>query len=119
FGARVLEALRQLPRCLVAVRIEGGMGLLLGPSEVVQIGMNRKDYLSELRRPASFLSGSSHEAFVVVDRLEQRGLERIADIENAEGAVGKAARAVGADMGEWRHQVGRAVAANPALHRNE
>ena len=117
--ATALEPLSQLLRCLVIVRSKGRMAPLTRASQVVQIGVNRQDDLSELRRPASFLSGARHETLVVVDCLEQRRLERVANVENAEGAIGETARPVGADMGERRHQVGCAMAADSALDRNE
>lgn len=42
------QAVCQLLRCLVGVRIEGRMAMPLGPSEIVQIGMDREQDLPEL-----------------------------------------------------------------------
>src|SRR5690606_5471141 len=92
--ASALEALRQLLRCLVGVRIEGRMAIPLSASQIVQIGMDRQHALSELRRPTSILSGPGHEALMMMDRLEQHRLEGIARIQDTKSAVGEAARPV-------------------------
>src|SRR3546814_4310024 len=55
----------------------------------------------------------------MVDRLEQRGFEPVADVEHAVAAIGKSAWPVGADVGEWRHEVGGAVAADAPIDWNE
>ena len=95
------------------------MAIPLRASQIVQIGMDRQHDLSELRRPTSILSGPGHEALMMMDRLEQGRLEDIAGIEDAKGSVGETARPVGAHMREWRHEVGRAISADPTLDRNE
>src|SRR3546814_20632409 len=55
----------------------------------------------------------------MVDRLEQRGFEPVADVEHAVAAIGKSAWPVGADVGEWRHEVGGPVAADAPIDWNE
>src|SRR3546814_12389504 len=55
----------------------------------------------------------------MVDRLEQRGFEPVANVEHAVAAIGKSAWPVGADVGEWRHEVGGAVAADAPIDWNE
>src|SRR3546814_4087326 len=55
----------------------------------------------------------------MVDRLEQRGFEPVANVEHAVAAIGKSAWPVGADVGEWRHEVGGAVAADAPIDRSE
>src|SRR3546814_18683070 len=85
----------------------------------MQVCIDRHDDLPELRGPARRLPRSRHEAGIMVDRLEQRGFEPVANVEHAVAAIGKSAWPVGADVGEWRHEVGGAVAADAPLDWNE
>ena len=64
-------------------------------AEIVQPSLDVEHDLAELRRPAGRLVVARHEAGVMVDRLEQRHLEAVADVEHAERAVAEPARAVG------------------------
>src|SRR3546814_1478338 len=81
--------------------------------------IDRHDYHPELRGRARRLPRSRHEAGIMVDRLEQRGFEPVANVEHAVAAIGKSAWPVGADVGEWRHEVGGAVAADAPIDWNE
>jgi hypothetical protein len=78
-----------------------------------------EDQFPELRGPAGRLSRGGHEDRVVMDRLEQRGLEPVGHIEDAMTAGAEAARPIGADMDERRHQKRCAGAGDTASGRHE
>src|SRR5208337_3787964 len=76
--------------------------------DVVEPCVDAQDDLAELRGPPGGFVGPRHEPAVVKNGLEERDLERIAGIENAERPVAEPAGSVDADMGEGHHQVTRA-----------
>src|SRR3546814_10084948 len=81
--SRAPEMPRDRLRCGVAVGIELRNRLPRLRSEIMQVCIDRHDDLPELRGPARRLPRSRHEAGIMVDRLEQRGLEPVANVEHA------------------------------------
>ncbi len=117
--SRALEVPRERLRCGIGVGIERLNRLACQRTKIMQFCIDGHDDFPELRSPARCLPSPCHEAGMVVDRLEQRGLEPVPNIEHAVAAIGKPAWPVGADMGEWRHEVGGPVTADAAIDRNE
>ena len=117
--SRVPEVPRERLRCDITVRIERRNWLPCRNSQIMQVCIDRHDDLPELRRPARRFVRSGHEAGVMVNRLEQCGLKTVPNVEHAVAAIGKAARSIGANVGEWRHEVRGPVAADAPVNRNE
>ena len=88
-------------------------------SDVAQPRVDAQDDLAELRCPSGGFVGARHEPAVMKNRFEERDLEGIAGIENAERPVAKTAGSVDADMGEGRHQVTRAGTRRSPARRHE
>ena len=118
-GSVGFERQRLAVRSLIAAGIKSWMIRRFGSSQVIQVGTYRQNDLAKLRRPARCFGGSGHEAGMVMDRFEKCRLEDISDIEHAVAAIGEAARTIRAGVREWRHQIGRPVAAYPASRWHE
>src|SRR3546814_4451458 len=82
--SRAPELPRDRLRCGVAVGIERRNRLPRLRSEIMQVCIDRHDDLPELRGPARRLPRSRHEAGIMVDRLEQRGFEPVANVRSEE-----------------------------------
>ena len=117
--SRAPEVPRDCLRCRVAVGVEPRNRLPRPSSEIMQVCMDCHDDFPELRGPSRRFRCPCHEAGMVVDRLEQCGFKTVPNIEHAVAAIRKPARSIGADVGEWRHEVGGPVAADTAVNRNE
>src|SRR3546814_16094753 len=76
--SRAPELPRDRLRCGVAVGIERRNRLPRLRSEIMQVCIDRHDDLTELRGPARRLPRSRHEAGIMVDRPEHRGLDTVA-----------------------------------------
>src|SRR5262245_43147120 len=88
-------------------------------TQVVKTAIDIEHDLPELRRPPRRLLRPGHEACMMVNRLEQCGLEFSASVEDAKAAPAEAARTVGTHMNEGRHQPARTRPSDAAPRRHQ
>ena len=106
-------------RLTVIVRIQDGDEFRIASAEIMQLTVDIEHDFSELRRPPDWFVRSRHETRVMVNGLEQSGLELSASIENTEVAPAEAARAINADMDEGGHQPACPWPSDTALRRHQ
>lgn len=98
-----VASLDDVPR---PIRVEQARALPAGAAQAVEGCLDVQDEFPELRGPAGCLPGPGHDAAMVVDGLEECGLEGRGHLEHAAAAVAEPAGTVRADMREGRHQEG-------------
>ncbi len=103
----------------VIVGIERREKSRVAASDVMQPRVDAQDDLAELRGPPGGFIGARHEPAVMKNGLEERDLERIAGIENAERPIAKTAGSIDTDVGEGRHQVTGAMPGRSPARRHQ
>src|SRR4051812_44597599 len=86
FRCSALKLLAQCLRLIVVVGIKGSSKARLVATQIVKTTIDIEHDFPELRRPPCRLLRPGHEARVMVNRLEQCGLEFPASVEDAKAA---------------------------------